>query len=291
MAIRRNTGSRVFDLVNTILVSLAVIVCVIPFLYIIAESFSSNSAILTQKVTLYPIGFTLLTYKTVFLDRAMDYSLIYSVFLTVLYTLMSMAVTILAAYPLTKKRLKGRSFFLGLIMFTMYFSGGLIPDYILVKNLHLLNTIWSLVLPGMLNVYNMIILKSFFQSLPDSLLEAASLDGCTEVGTLFRIVLPLSLPSIATISLFYAVARWDGFRDALFYITQPRLYPIQLKLYQVINVSQSMETQMEGSVGQNVAPDGLKAASVMFATVPILLVYPWLQKYFVSGVMLGAVKG
>lgn len=291
MAIKRSVTNRTFDVVVFILVLLSVLVCVVPFLYIISLSFSSNSAIVSQKVTLVPVDFNLKTYETVFSDRSMVYSLGYSVVLTFVYTVMSMAVTVLAAYPLTKKRLKGRSLFLGLIMFTMYFSGGLIPDYILVKNLNLLNSVWSLILPGLLSVYNMIILKSFFQSIPESLEEAASLDGCNEMGILVKIVLPLSLPSIATLSLFYAVGRWNGFMDALFYITKPSLYPIQLKLYQIINVSQSMETQMEGSIGQDVPPEGLKAASVMFATVPILLVYPWLQKYFVSGVMIGAVKG
>lgn len=291
MAVKRSIANRTFDTVVFILVLLSVLVCVIPFLYIISLSFSSNEAIVSQQVTLLPVGFNLTTYQTVLSDMSMVYSLGYSVVLTAIYTVMSMAVTILAAYPLTKKRLKGRSLFLGLIMFTMYFSGGLIPDYILVKNLNMLNTVWSLILPGLLSVYNMIILKSFFQSIPESLEEAAELDGCTEIGILIRIVLPLSLPSIATLSLFYAVSRWNGFMDALFYITKPSLYPIQLKLYQLINVSQSTTSQMEGSIGQNIPPEGLKAASVMFATVPILLVYPWLQKYFVSGVMIGAVKG
>lgn len=291
MAVNRSAANRTFDIVVFILVLLSVLTCVIPFLYIIALSFSSNAAIVAQQVTLVPVGFNLQTYQTVLSDMSMVYSLGYSVVLTAVYTVMSMAVTILAAYPLTKKRLKGRSLFLGLIMFTMYFSGGLIPDYILVKNLNMLNTVWSLILPGLLSVYNMIILKSFFQSIPESLEEAAELDGCTEIGILVRIVLPLSLPSIATLSLFYAVGRWNGFMDALFYITKPSLYPIQLKLYQLINVSQSTTSQLEGSIGANVPPEGIKAASVMFATVPILLVYPWLQKYFVSGVMIGAVKG
>lgn len=291
MAVKRSVPSRTFDVVVFILVLVTVLVCIIPFIYIISVSLSSNSAIVSQKVTLYPVEFTMQTYQTVFSDQSMVYSLGYSVVLTVVYTVMSMAVTVLAAYPLTKRNLKGRSFFLAIILFTMYFSGGLIPDYILVKSLNLLNSMWSLILPGLLSVYNMIILKSFFQSIPESLEEAAALDGCNEMQTLVRIVLPLSMPSIATLSLFYAVSRWNGFMDALFYITKPSLYPIQLKLYQIINVSQSMTNQMEGSIGQDVAPEGLKAASVMFATVPILLVYPWLQKYFVSGVMIGAVKG
>ena len=279
----------VFNVVVFALVVFFVIICILPCLFILAESFSSNSAIVSQKVLLWPVEFTTQTYQAVFSDSSMVHSLFYSVVLTVVSTAMNMLVTILAAYPLTKKDLKGRNFFLMLIMLTMYFSGGIIPDYLLVANLHLINTVWSLILPGLMSVYNMIILKTFFQSLPPSLTEAASLDGCTEFGILFKIVLPLSLPAIATLSLFYAVGRWNGFQDALYYITSPNLYPIQQKLYLIISVNQSLDLQEGRDTGMS--PEGLKAASVVFATVPVLLIYPWLQKYFVSGVMIGAVKG
>ncbi|HEY5560406.1 MAG TPA: carbohydrate ABC transporter permease [Clostridiaceae bacterium] len=283
---------RIFDLIIILFTVSGVIVCLVPFLYIIAVSFSSNSAIVSQKITLFPIGFNLETYKTVFRDSAMLHSLFYTIVLTASFTVLSMVFTICAAYPLTKKRLKGRNFLLLIIVITMYFSGGLIPDYLLVKNMHLLDTSWSLILPGLVSVYNMIILKTFFTSLPDSLEESASIDGCTDIGILIKIVLPLSMPVIATLSLFYAVGRWNGFMDALFYISKPALYPIQLKLYQIISISQQLDIQQaEGGRGAGIAPEALKAASVMFATIPILIVYPWLQKYFVSGVMIGAVKG
>lgn len=288
MAVRSHKYS-VFDIVVFLLVLLSVIICILPCLYVVAESFSSNNAIVSQKVLLWPVEFTTQAYNAVFSDSSMVHSLIYSVGLTLASTAMSMLTTILAAYPLTKQDLKGRNFFLVLFMLTMYFSGGIIPDYLLVQNLHIMNTVWSLLLPGLMSVYNMIILKSFFQSLPPGLTEAASLDGCTEFGILFRIVLPLSLPAIATLSLFYAVGRWNGFQDALYYITNPDLYPIQQKLYLLITVNQQLELQEGRDMG--LAPEGLKAASVVFATVPVLLIYPWLQKYFVSGVMLGAVKG
>ena len=284
--------NRIFDSTVLLISFLSVLICIIPFLYVIAVSFSSNSAIISQRVTLYPIGFNLETYKTVFGDHSMIYSLFYTIVLTVVFTVLSMILTICAAYPLTKKRLKGRNFFLLLIVITMYFSGGLIPDYMLIKNLHLLDTSWSLILPGLISVFNMIILKTFFNSLPSSLEESASLDGCNDLGILVKIVLPLSMSVIATLSLFYAVGRWNGFMDALFYINKTTLYPIQLKLYQIISISQSLDTQQsENMQGAGITPEGLKAASVMFATVPILLIYPWLQKYFVSGVMIGAVKG
>ncbi|MBA2938594.1 carbohydrate ABC transporter permease [Paenibacillus sp. CGMCC 1.16610] len=268
------------------------ITCLVPFLYMIALSLSSNNAIISQKVSLWPVEFTLETYKTILSDVDMIYTLGYTIVLTILYTIICMFLTICAAYPLTKKRLKGRDFVLTILVITMYFSGGLIPSYILVKNLDLMNSMWSLILPGAMSVFNLIILKTFFASLPESLEESASIDGCNELGILFRIILPLSMPSIATLSLFYAVDRWNGFQDALFYITDKNLYPMQLKLYQIITANQQLDTQQgEGSVGAFIVPESLKAASVMFATVPILIVYPKLQKYFVEGVMTGAIKG
>ncbi|UKS31370.1 carbohydrate ABC transporter permease [Paenibacillus sp. HWE-109] len=280
------------DISIVLFITAVSITCLVPFLYMISLSFSSNEAIISQKVTLWPVGFTLETYKTILSDVEMIYTLGYTIVLTIVYTLVCMFLTICAAYPLTKQRLKGRSFILTVLVFTMYFSGGLIPSYMLVKNLDMMNTMWSLILPGAMSVFNLIILKTFFASLPESLEESASIDGCNELGILVRIVLPLSLPSIATLSLFYAVDRWNGFQDALFYITNKNLYPMQLKLYQIITANQQLDTQQgEGSIGAYIVPESLKAASVMFATVPILVVYPKLQKYFVDGVMTGAIKG
>lgn len=282
----------VVDIVIMLFIIGVAITCLVPFLYMIALSLSSNNAIISQKVSLWPVEFTLETYKTILSDVDMIYTLGYTIVLTILYTIICMFLTICAAYPLTKKRLKGRDFVLTILVITMYFSGGLIPSYILVKNLDLMNSMWSLILPGAMSVFNLIILKTFFASLPESLEESASIDGCNELGILFRIILPLSMPSIATLSLFYAVDRWNGFQDALFYITDKNLYPMQLKLYQIITANQQLDTQQgEGSVGAFIVPESLKAASVMFATVPILIVYPKLQKYFVEGVMTGAIKG
>lgn len=280
------------DVIIILFITLVSVSCLIPFVYIIALSLSSNSAIISQKVGLLPVDFTVETYYTILNDRSMIYTLFYTIFLTALYTAVCMFLTICAAYPLTKKRLKGRNAILVLFVITMYFSGGLIPEYMLVKNLDMLNSMRGLILPGAMSVYNMIILKTFFSSLPDSLEESATLEGCSELGILVRIILPLCLPSIATLSLFYAVGRWNGFNDALFYITKKELFPMQLKLYQMITANQQLDVQQaEGHMGANIAPESLKAASIMFATIPILLVYPWLQKYFVKGVMTGAIKG
>ncbi|MFX3637484.1 MAG: carbohydrate ABC transporter permease [Candidatus Pristimantibacillus sp.] len=288
----RKQRTNLVDLCIILFLTGVAITCLVPFLYMIALSLSSNNSIISQKVALWPVEFTIETYKTILNDIEMIYTLGYTIVLTIIYTIICMFLTVCAAYPLTKKRLKGRSFFLTFLVFTMYFSGGLIPSYILVKNLLMINTIWSLVLPGAMSVFNLIILKTFFSSLPESLEESASIDGCNELGILVRIVLPLSLPAIATLSLFYAVDRWNGFQDALFYITDKNLYPMQLKLYQIITANQQLDAQQgEGSMGAFIVPESLKAASVMFATVPILVVYPKLQKYFVDGVMTGAIKG
>jgi putative aldouronate transport system permease protein len=283
---------KMIDTLIIIVITAASFLCLIPILHLVSVSLSSNAAILSNQVTLIPVEWSTLAYQAVLKDVRMFKSLLFTIVLVAVFTLICMIMTICAAYPLTKKRLKGRSFFLLVILFTMFFSGGLIPEYLLVKSLKLTNTIWALVLPGMINAFYLIILKSFFDSIPEELEESARMDGSSHFGTLIRIVLPLSVPVLATLSLFYAVGRWNGFMDALFYITNQDLYPIQLKLYQLVisnQMSDSMAT--EGMNATAPIPESLKAASIMFATIPILLVYPWLQRYFISGIMIGAVKG
>ncbi|MDF2963346.1 MAG: binding-protein-dependent transport system inner rane component [Paenibacillus sp.] len=289
---KASLNDKLIDTSIVIVVTLASFLCLVPILHLAAVSLSSNAAIISNKVTVFPIEWSTLAYQTVLKDVKMINSLLFTILLVVVFTVICMVMTICAAYPLTKKKLKGRDFFLLMILFTMFFSGGLIPEYLLVKSLKLTNTIWALVLPGMINAFYLIILKSFFSSIPEELEESARMDGSSHFGTLFRIVLPLSLPVLATLSLFYAVGRWNGFMDALFYITNQNLYPIQLKLYQLVisnQMSDSMAT--EGMNATAPIPESLKAASIMFATVPILMVYPWLQRYFISGMMIGAVKG
>ncbi|PZE21654.1 carbohydrate ABC transporter permease [Paenibacillus xerothermodurans] len=286
------TKNRIIDSVNFALILLISFLCLAPFLHILAISLSSNNPIMSGKVLLWPIEVSFEAYSKVFEDQSMYRSMVFTVALTLLYTLISMAMTIAAAYPLMRTDLRGRKLFMFIIVVTMFFSGGIIPEYILIKNLHLTNSMWSLILPVMINPFYLIIMITFFQSIPRSLEESAEMDGCSHIGTLSKIIVPLSLPVIATLSLFYAVNRWNGFMDSLFYITSPEYYPLQLKLYQLIvnNMANDL-LQMEGTRMVQLLPESLKAASVMFATVPILLVYPWLQRYFVSGIMLGAVKG
>ncbi|MCM3689702.1 carbohydrate ABC transporter permease [Neobacillus niacini] len=280
--------NKAFDYSAAFIVLIAVIICLVPFLYVLSASLSSNRAIISQLVTIYPIDFNIEAYKVVFADGGMLYSMFFTVILVLVYALLALSVTVLAAYAMSRKRLKGRKVIMLVMVFTMYFSGGLIPDYMLIKDLNLLNTPFALILPSMMSVFNMIILKSFFENLPESLEEAAYLDGCNDLQILLKIMLPLSKPALATIALLYAVFRWNYFQDALFYITDENLYTIQLKLYNVINISQQMAGE---NINLNIPSEALKAASIMFGTIPILLVYPWLQKYFVSGITIGATKG
>lgn len=274
--------------------SLFVLICLLPFLNIAAVSLSDKSAILRGDVTFLPKGFTVKAYEVIFSDKSMLNCLVYTIKITVIYTVISMVLTIMMAYPLTKKKLKYRTAFNLMALFTMYFSGGTIPIYLNIKELGLIDTEWSLILPAAISTYNMIILKSFFASLPEELSEAAYIDGANDFQILLRIYFPLSLASIATLTLFYAVGKWNSFNDALYYVNSRSLQPLQLRLYNIIKGATSIDvTYMEGNsadVGASVS-ESIEAASIMFATLPILIVYPFVQRYFVSGVTIGAVKG
>jgi len=282
------------QIVLTLLIILISLSCLLPFINVAAISFSSKSAILRGDVTFWPVEFEATAYKAIFSDNAMIRSLVFTVVITVVYTVFSMILTILMAYPLTKRRLKGRKFFNFLALFTMYFSGGTIPIYLNIKELGLLDTPWALILPGMLSTYNMIILKSFFAALPNELEEAAIIDGANDFKVLLEIYLPLSMASLATLTLFYAVGKWNSFQDALYYISNKAYQPLQLKLYHIIKGSQAVDiAAMEGG-SQTVASsvsESIEPATIIFATLPILIVYPFVQRYFVAGVTIGAVKG
>jgi len=288
----RSIGSRVADVIIHVILVIVGLVCLLPFLHVAAKSFSSNGAVISQRVFFLPVEFTLDGYLMVIQDPSMMRSLWITVLVTVGFTALGMILSILAAYPLTKKGLKGRTFFAFLYMFTMYFGGGLIPDYLLMNDLKMLNTVWSLILPLSFSAYNIIILRSFMQSsIPDSLEEAAFLDGASYWGVLFRVVLPLSTPVLATLCLFFAVGRWNAYADALYYISTSKLYPLQLKLYYLMGMASDAATLAEGGSTTYVTGEVIKATCVMFATLPIIILYPFLQRYFVTGIMIGAVKG
>ena len=283
---------RFSDFAIAFVILLLSLTCIIPFIHIAAKSISSNTAVLSKKVYLLPKGLNFEAYKSVFRDGQLTHSMVYTVWMTLLFTVIGMIVTTLAAYPLARKELKGRAFFAFLLMFTMYFSAGLIPEYLLYKDLKLLNTMWVLVLPLSFSPYNMLIMRSFIRStIPDSLYEASELDGATHFQILLMIVLPLSKPIIATLSLFYAVGRWNAYADAKYYITTKSLQPLQYLLSNmVLNSGQDAVSLSEAAAAES-TPEVLQAAVVMFATLPIMMVYPFVQKYFVQGTMIGAVKG
>jgi len=284
---------KVGDLIIAFACLIVIMVCLFPMLNLLARSLSDPMAIINREVSFIPVRPTFDSYNYVFKDPSFSRSMLWTALLTVICTFVSLAITTLCAFPLIYEGLKGKNVINGIIIFTMYFGAGTIPNYILMKDLGLLNNWIVLVIPNCLSVFNMIILRSFFYSVPDSLRESAELDGANPFIVLVRIYLPLSTAVIATLALFYAVGRWNGFSDALLYMTSaPNYHPIQLKLFNIINNISSIEiAAQEGGASLPAASDGMKAAAVMFATVPIIIVYPWLQRYFIAGVSIGAVKG
>ena len=288
----KSKSTKFGDFVIVAVCIVLIFVCLLPMLNVLARSLSDTRYLIRNEVTLWPKGLNFEAYKTVLKNERFVHSLWYTALLTVGCTLLSLFMTVICAYPLTYDKLKGRKFLNGFIVFTMYFSAGMIPHYVMLSNMGMLETVWVLVIPSCLSVYNMIIMRSSFYSVPESLREAAEIDGAGPIRILVQVYLPLSKPVLATLALFYAVGRWNGFSDALLYIKKTRdLYPIQLYLYNILQNASSGEAAAQEGFAMPGLSETLKMASVMFATVPILLVYPWLQRYFVSGVTIGAVKG
>jgi putative aldouronate transport system permease protein len=289
----RSNATKVGDGIIVVICLGVILACILPLLNLLAQSLSSPLAIVNRRVAFLPVEMNFDSYAYVFRDPSFTRSMIWTTILTVICTLVSLGITILCAYPLTYDNLKGKNVFNTIIIFTMYFGAGTIPTYIWMKTLNLLNNPLVLILPNCLSVFNMIILRSFFYGVPASLRESAELDGANPFIVLVRIYLPLSAPVLATLALFYAVGRWNGFSDALLYLTVPDFHPIQLKLYNIINNLSSIEIATQEGIAGGVpqASEGMKAAAVMIATIPIVIVYPWLQRYFIAGVSLGAVKG
>lgn len=270
------------------------VITIFPFLNLIAKSLSSEAAVISGQVNLLPVDLQFGTYSYVMKDKLFQSAFMNSITVTVVGTLLSLMMTSLAAYPLSKPRLRARSFFILLFVFTMLFSGGLIPVYMLIRELGLINKLPVLFLPSMISVFNMLVIKSYFESIPDALEESAKIDGASNFRTFLQVVLPLSLPVLATIALFYAVGFWNDFFSAMIYINSPSLKPLQLYLKELLasanNIFLRMDT-IDVNMAMNVSPQAIQAASIIVATLPILFVYPFLQKYFVKGVMLGSVKG
>lgn len=287
----KSRSAKIGDWVIAFICLLCVLACLLPMLNILARSLSSADALVKNQVLLLPVELNFEAYATVLGDSKYTWSLLWTAILTVICTCWSMFMTIMCAYPLIYDNLKGRKLIMAIIIFTMYFSAGTIPMYLLLKELHLLNHPLVLILPNSISVFYVIIMRSFLFGIPDSLRESAELDGAGPLRVLINVYLPLSTPVLATLALFYAVGRWNGFSDALFYMSDRTYYPIQLLLYNILNSITSVEVATQEGFSSPGLSETIKSATVMFATIPILLVYPWLQRYFISGVTIGAVKG
>ena len=280
----------VFTVLNYAFFTLVALLCLLPYLHIIAKSFSSNTAVVSGKVAFWPVDFGLEVYKYVFQDSLFWSAFGNSVFVTVVGTLLSMVVTVFAAYPLSKPDFRGRRVILLLYVFSMLFYGGTVPIYVFMQSLGLLNTLWAIIVPFIISQYNMLVMKTFFEGLPAAIEESARIDGAGHMRILFSIVLPLSLPSLATIGLFYAVGYWNNYYHAMLFITRQEVKPMQLYLYELISTATRV-SELDPEMAMSVSSAGVQAGSILVGTLPILLLYPFAQKYFISGLTIGSVKG
>ncbi|WP_188195331.1 carbohydrate ABC transporter permease [Nonomuraea sp. SYSU D8015] len=287
----RSRGYRVFQGINAVILTGVVIVTLYPFVNIIARSFSEERYIVTGQVNLLPRGFSLRTYEVVTADPMFWTNYRNTVVYTVVATAIAMVLTTCYAYVLSKKHLKGRTFLIWVAVFTMIFSGGLIPNYVLVNSLGMTNTIWAVVLPNAISVFNLLVMKTFFENLPQELEEAAAIDGLSTYGILWRVVLPLSKAVIATMLLFYAVSFWNSWFTAFLYLNEQELFPVTVYLRNIIAGATGAENAgaVIGEASQ--VASNIQSVTILLTVLPILAVYPFVQRYFVSGVMLGAVKG
>lgn len=287
---KESIGGRVFTIVNSTILLLLALACLLPFINIIASSFASTQEVIEKNFILFPTTFSLDAYRYILSTPTIFQGLGVSIGVTLIGTLVSMILTALMAYGLSRRYLPGRDAINFLVVFSLLFSGGMIPTFLVVKSLGIIDSYWSLIFPVAVNAFNMIIMRNFFQALPDSLEESAKIDGSNDLGVFFKIMLPLALPSVATISLFYGVAYWNTYMNAILYINDSTKWPIQVLLRQIVIVSSGM--QAEGSSVDVIPPaQTIKMAVIVVATVPMLIAYPFVQKHFTKGALLGAVKG
>ena len=286
-----SAGSRIFDTVNNTLLFLIALITFLPFIHVVGSSFATSAEIASSKFLLFPTKFSLDAYRYIISTDTIFKALFVSIIVTVGGTVWSMLLSILTAYGLSRRDLVGRRFINFIIVFTLLFNGGMIPTFLVVQQTGLLNSLWSLIIPVSINAFNMIILRSFFMNLPVGLEESAKIDGANDFSILFRIVIPISLPAIATISLFYAVTYWNTYMHAILYLSDSAKWPVQVLLRQIVVLASGMN--YDGAAYTDVPPPEVtvKMATIVVATVPVLLCYPFLQKYFAKGALLGSVKG
>ncbi|MCL1800890.1 MAG: carbohydrate ABC transporter permease [Promicromonosporaceae bacterium] len=287
--IKPTRGMKAFNVINVTLLSALLVVTVMPFINLIAIAFSSDNAVRMGHVTFWPVGANLTTFHAVLTDSWFWQGYWNTLRYTVVGTTFAMILTTTFAYALSRKYLKGKNFFIGIAVFTMFFGGGIIPNFILIRELGMRNTMWAIVIPGALSVFNMLVMKSFFENFPTELEEAGQIDGLSQYGVFFRIVLPLSKAILATMTLFYGVGAWNSWFGAFIYLDHRDMFPVMMYLRNLIVSSQDPQLVASGDVsniGRNIG-----AVAMLLTTLPIMCVYPFIQKYFVSGVMLGSVKG
>ncbi|APO47444.1 carbohydrate ABC transporter permease [Paenibacillus sp. FSL H7-0942] len=286
-------AGKVFDIFNYVMLGILGILTVLPFLYIIGNSFATEAEITERSFFLIPKVFSFSAYEYIFSSSTIFRSIGVSIFITVAGTLVNLFFTLTMAYPLSRSDFWGRNVMMNMVIFSMLFGGGMIPTYLVIRGLGLLDSYWALMLPGAISAFNLIVVKNFFQQMPPGLEEAARIDGCSDLGVLWRIVLPLSKPVIATFALFYAVGHWNNFFSALLYISDSDKWPLQVMLRQIVLLSQASVGDMANMDPNFVQPpeQSIKMAVIVVGTIPILLVYPFLQKHFAKGVMLGSIKG
>ena len=285
--IRESFSRRAFLKVNTVFLILVCFLMLYPVVYVIACSFSEETAILRGDVSFLPVQPHVKAYTKVFNYPQLWTSYRNTILYTALGTFINLILTVCGAWALSQKKMVGRRFFTLMCTFTMFFGGGMIPTFLIVKDYRLLNTVWAMILPSAVSTYNMILMRTFFLAIPSSLVEAAELDGCTDFGILFKIVLPLSMASLMTIGMFYAVGHWNSYFNAVIYLSDKELFPLQIILRQVVLMNEIVENA--SSTESNMA-EGIKYATIVVAMLPMLCVYPFVQKYFVKGVMIGSVK-
>lgn len=289
--IRPSRGYRVFQGVNGVILTLVVLITLYPFVNIVARSFSGEKEIRAGDVTLWPQGFNLTTYEIVFSDSMFWRNYGNTVLYTVVATAVAMVLTTCYAYVLSKHHLKGRGALVGIAVFTMFFTGGLIPNYVLITSLGLKNSVWAIALPNAVSVFNLLVMKAFFESLPTELEEAAQIDGLSTYGILLRIVLPLSKAVVATMVLFYSVSFWNSWFSAFLYMDRTELMPVTVYLRNLLAGATGGTAAGAGTENLTQVNANIQAVTIVLTSLPILCVYPFVQRYFVSGVMLGAVKG
>ncbi|MGW7161284.1 carbohydrate ABC transporter permease [Paenibacillus taichungensis] len=293
--IRESYGDRLFLLGVYAFLIVVTIVVLFPLIFIISSSFSSPQAVVSGKVWLLPVDFTLEGYKAVFRNPQIIFGYLNSLYYTVIGTAVNVALTVMLAYPLARKTFYGRNFIMVLLVITMMFEGGLIPLYLVVKNLHILDTRWAMILPGAMAVFQVIVARTFFQTtIPEEIAEAAELDGCSDIRFITSMVIPLSKPILAVLTLMYAVGHWNAYFDALIFLKSPDLFPLQIVLRNILilnSIDPTMVTNVDQMLAQQGLKDLLKYSLIVVASAPVLIIYPFVQKHFVKGVMIGSLKG